>query len=292
MDFQAALEKLEARRRTLQALGGAYIALYVIGFALAIFSLLWGLLLIVCNGVLFLVFLRPKTKRYQHEVTKNALCFGLCAGMTDFRCSKKQEVSDTVLRELPLLPGDGSQVLCREGFTARSEELTVAGNEISLNYKASETEKGGLNYHFWSGTLLEFTWQTGASPMPLCTLLDRRLAEPDVLAALESGGLGEQKLADSALAEHFVLLQGGAQAVPSAVLRRVKRLVQATEKGLAVCLKERRLAVFINNRFYAQKVPVKHRVSEDLLRALYLPEQGKLLELVRCCAGYQEAPGA
>lgn len=293
MDVQAALEKLEARRRTLQILGVVYISLYVAGFVLAVVNLMWGLLLTVCNGLLFLVFLRPRTKKYQHDVIENALRFGLCAGMPDFSSSRKQEVSDAVLHELPLLPGDGSQVLCREGFAARSGELTVAGNEISLNYKASGAEKGGLDYHFWSGTLLEFTWRTGASPMPLCTLLDRRLAEPDVLTALRSGGLAGQKLSDPAMAEHFVLLQQeGAQPVPSAVLRRVKRLAQTTEKGLSICLKEHRLAVFINNRFYAQKVQVKHRVSEELLQSLRLPEQDELLELVRCCAGYREAPGA
>lgn len=289
MELQIAVQKMKEQRRILQALGIMYIAFYVIGFALAIFNLLFGLVMILCNGVFFLTVLRPKTKRYQHEFIKNTLRFGLGTGMTDSLYSGKKEVSEAALYQLPLLPGDRSAVLCKEGFVSRSKEFTMAGNEISLHYKVQQSGTGKSDYNFWSGTLLEFTWQTNAAPMPPCTFLDRRLAEPDALIKLKEKGVVEKKLSDPVAAERFILLQPEeAQPVWSAVLRRVKHLANTTQKGLVLCIQEQHLVVFVNNQFYTRKITVKHPVSEAVFQEPCLPEWNELLNLVRCCVNVKE----
>lgn len=207
MKLQSATQNLRKQRHTLQMLGIAYMLFYILAFLVALFSIWVGLFLVVCNGIFFLTVLRPGTKRYQRSFVESTLCFGFCAGMTEFSYSGKKEVSDTALYELPLLPGDGTEILCKEGFTAKGAGFTVAGNEISLHYKLSQAERGQLNYRFVSGTLLEFTWDAAGPSHASVSLVDRVLAGPDAMAALLQKDVEEKTLSDPALADRFVLLQ-------------------------------------------------------------------------------------
>jgi len=272
------------KRHDLQMLGVAYMLFYVLAFVAALFSIWIGLVLVVCNGAFFLAVLRPKTKRYQRDFIEHTLRFGFCAGMDECSYTGKKEVGDAALYELPLLPGDGSEILCKEGFTAKGGGFTVAGNEISLHYKLSPSEKGRLSYRFVSGTLLQFTWSGGSPRRPLVSIVDRELAAPDAMAALLQKGVVEKEAGDPALSGQFILLQPeGAPALPSGLPRRVKRLAQSAGQGVSVCLRDRQLAVFLKDCFYAQKLPVKRQVSEAMLQAQRLPAKGELLELVRYC---------
>lgn len=289
MDVSVAAQSMAKQRHTLQMLGVAYIAFYILAFAVALINLWLGLVLVVCNGLFFLAVLRPGKKRYQRDFVENTLRFGFCGGMTDCRYSGQKEVSDTVLYELPLLPGDGAEILCKEGFTAKGSGFTMAGNEISLHYKLSQVEKGQLNYNFVSGTLLEFTWDASPLPHTLVSFVDRTLAGPDAMAALLQKGVVENKLSDPALAHQFVLLQAeDAPALPSGLLRRVKRLTESTSKEVAVCLQGQCLAVFLKDCFYAQKILVRHQVNESMLQEPRLPAKNELLDLVRYCMKTEE----
>lgn len=290
MELQTTVQNLTKQRHTLRMLGIAYMLFYILAFLIALFSIWAGLLLVVCNGIFFLTVLRSGTKRYQRNFVKNALRFGFCADMTEYSYSGKKEISDTTLYELPLLPSDGTEILCKEGFTAKGTGFTVAGNEISLHYKLSQSEKGKLNYRFVSGTLLEFTWDTACPPHALVTFVDRVLAEPDAMAALLQKDVVEKTLSDPALANQFVLLQPEkAQNPTKGLLRRVKRLAQNTPQGVSVCLQERRLAIFLKDRFYAQKIMVRSPISETALQEQRLPAKNELFDLVRYCMNCGEA---
>lgn len=269
------------RRRKLQIL---YV-LFALGFAAAFAACFVSYSAACTLAVFYLFCVQPVTKRYQEQLTAEMVRLGVCQGFSRAEAVGKQAITDSVLAETPLLPLSGRrrEVLCREGFTGTWRGLSVAGNEITLHFAPSGAGGKRGAYHFWSGTLLDVSWEE-ESPLRFA-LLCRGLAVEEVQSRFSAWRWVESPLTGTELGKRCLLLMPpDSGELPPGAIKRLERLSKAVKGDFALHVQDKHLTAYLNGRFYGQKLPVRQPVTEDLLTFQRLPERDAVLELAVFCA--------
>ena len=218
---------------------------------------------------LHLFVVRQVTETYKVEVAQANLRFGLCGKLTDFLYSPKGGMSYKDFCRWGLAPIRKEQrsLLCRNGFVARDENLSLTGQEATFHYNAPGFQ-GKESILFLSGTLL-----TAGAPGQEGWLFLRSdvFNEAAITIFLEEQGY---KASSDAPNGWVLYEQAGASSLSESLMVRIKNL----EKTVSLLrLTRTGAAGFLNGRFYVGPRYPSVQPTAQLLQENTLTERDSLL---------------
>lgn len=267
---QDAVRRLEQHKRQIRIAIVAHAAVYLA--ALALFCLRLhraAAILAAANLAWYFLVYRRMTGAYAQSAAAANLQFGLCAGLSDFTYDPKRGITAEQFRQWAMLPlaQDDNALLCRSHFSAREQDMTLEGGEITLHYPVDGAARE--KFRFLSGTLL--TARAACHPEGDWLLLREELLEPGAQQAFLQQACYRPAVLPEPMAQGWRLYTRTEQTeMPRHLLRSVTALADKTASLAALRLTQEGAAAFLNGRFYTGSrypaaVPTAQRLQGNTL---------------------------
>ena len=247
------------------------------GYMLFIGGWLLGLSMIVFNIALYFLLGRKLTTAHENALNEGSIRFGLCAGMkkTEFTGSEGLSAESFSSRKmLPFDPASG-KLLVRQGFRCRKDKMSFKGWEITFHYP--DLSAGKNKYEFMSGSLFSCT-EDDSGKLPDLLLLKKNMltgqAEQDLISRYHQLPFSDEECG-------FRLYAGGEEEPDASLTAGYLELIRAVPALGAVRTDDQGVWIYLNNRFYTEKVRPGFIPSETQLKRNPLPERDAMLVFFR-----------
>ena len=268
------LERLAAKRSLLQKASVAYF----IGILLAILLLFIGPSLIgVALAVVLLVFyftwFRVQTREYSETANSARILNGLCAPLKDPVYLGSSGLTAKELEDMAMLPvqADDHGLLVREGFEGKKDAGTCRGWEVTFHYQIGKKRN---SFAFLSGTLMTKAFDREATGMPECVAIRPGLVDADILPKfLQEKGYTLFVPQNEEWKRNMVLGARNGEVIPEKILPRLAGFFGGIERACAVHCTAKEATVFLDHRFYTDRLSIRNLPTEEQLRNNPLPER-------------------
>ena len=247
------------------------------GYMLFIGGWLLGLSMIVFNIALYFLLGRKLITAHENALNEASIRYGLCAGMKKAVFTGSEGLSAEEFASRKMLPFDpaSGKLLVRQGFQCRKDKMTVRGWEITFHYP--DLSAGKNKYEFMSGSLFTCTGDDGGKLPDLLLLRKNMLtgqAEQDLISRYHQLPFSEEE-------NGFCLYAGGEEEPDASLAAGYQELIRAVPALGAVRTDDQSVCIYLNNRFYTEKVRPGFIPSETQLKRNPLPELDAVLAFFR-----------
>lgn len=248
------------------------------GYMLFIGGWLLGLSMIAFDIALYFLLGRKLITAHENALNEGNIRFGLCAGMKKAQFTGSEGLSAEDLASRRMLPYDpeSGKLLVRQGFQCRKDKMTVKGWEITFHYP--DQSAGKNKYEFMSGSLFTCTGDDGEKLPVLLLLKTDMLKEQAEQDLVHKAGYRQLPFAEES---GFRLYAGSEEEPDASLIRGYQELIHAVPSLGAVRTDDQGVCIYLNNRFYTEKVRPGLIPSETQLKRNPLPERDALFTFFR-----------
>ena len=268
------LQELAAKRDRLQKISMVYFAMIVVVIVLIFIGPgLPGMVLGVALLVFYFVWLRRQTREYSDKANSERILNGLCSPLKDPVFLGNTGLTAGELEDMAMLPvqADDHGLLIRQGFEGRKDGGICRGWEVTFHYQIGAKR---TSYAFLSGTLMTKAFDREISGMPEWVAVRRELVDETILGKfLQEKGYTLIRPDNTEWKDRMILGLRNGKVIPEKILPRIAGLFAGMERMGAVHCTEKEAAVFLDHRFYTDKLKVRDLPTEEQLRSNPLPER-------------------
>ena len=289
MSMKEILQELAAKRDRLQKISMGYFAMIVLVILLLFIGPgLAGMILGVALLAFYFVWLRRQTQEYSDTANRARILNGLCAPLKDPVFLGSTGLTVRELEDMAMLPvqADDHGLLIRQGFEGKKDAGTCRGWEVTFHYQLGAKR---TSYAFLSGTLMTKAFDREIAGMPEWVAVRRELVDEGILAGfLREKGYTLVNPENADWKNRMVLGLRNGKAVPEKILPRVAGFFSGLERVGAVHCTEKEAAVFLDHRFYTDKLKVRDLPTEEQLRTNPLPERDEVWDFFQFLQRWRE----
>ena len=289
MSMKEILQELAAKRNRLQKISMAYFAM-IVAVILLIFigPGLPGMILGVALLIFYFVWLRRQTQEYSDKANSERILNGLCAPLKDPVFLGNTGLTVHELEEMAMLPvqADDHGLLIRQGFEGKKDGGICRGWEVTFHYQVGSKR---TSYAFLSGTLMTKTFDRQITGMPEWVAVRRELVDETILGRfLQEKGYTLIHPEKAEWKDKLILGLRNGKEIPEKILPRLAGLFAGMERVGAVHCTEKEAAVFLDHRFYTDRLKVRDLPTEEQLRRNPLPERDDVWDFFQYLQRWRE----
>lgn len=240
-----------------------------------------GLVLGTAAMVLYFGWVKWQSRKYSTQVTEANILYGLAADLEDPKYLGKKGLTVEELDQVAILPVQVKKgsLLIFQGFEGKMEGARIRGWETTFRYRRGE---GRTNVAFFSGTLL------------ICDRGNRTANKQDWVV-IRKGLINDQATQDflkersytcrrtgnNGFDNRFILAGRNQEEIPQKVMKELFMLCENHDRIGAIRCKEGELIIFLDYRFYTDRVKVQQPLTEDQIQQNPLPERDAVWNFFR-----------
>ena len=240
-----------------------------------------GLVLGATAMVLYFGWVKYQGRRYSNRVTEANILYGLAADLKDPVYLGRQGLTAEELEQAAILPVQvekGSLLIFR-GFEGKMEESRIRGWETTFRYRRGP---GRTDVAFLSGTLLICSHIERNTDMQDWVAIRKSLLSDRVIQEfLMEKSYTCRKPGSGGFDDSFVLAGHNQEQIPETVMKELVSLCESCERIGAVRCMAGKTMVFLDHRFYTDRVSVQQPLTEEQISRNPLPERDAVWRFFR-----------
>jgi len=281
------IANLETKRKKLQIMSIIMVGVYVIALVVSFFQLIIGSAIALCNIAFYFFIFKHKKKLYETSYYESNTMFGLGRIFDNFKYDKKGRLDYEEIKSSSLIPVEGKEndFVCRQytsgiwkGIKCELAEVTTHYSYVDENFKDKVT--------FLSGTWIKAVLNTPADNDFI--VVSDSFLHPFAYSHYKKAGYRAVEIEDKFLRNYYLLYvrqDAPADYMPlnEECIKKFRALTEKINYALSFSINGSNVNVFLHQRFFTDKILIKHKMNEYVVCFNRLPEIEPILKMVRSC---------
>ena len=240
-----------------------------------------GLILGTVAMIFYFGWVKWQSRTYSNRVTEANILHGLAADLEDAKYLGKKGLTVEELDQAAILPVqvEKGSLLIFQGFEGKMEESRIRGWETTFRYRRGT---GRTDVAFLSGTLLICSNENQNPDMPDWVVIRKGLVNDQVLQGfLKEKSYTRRSTGNGDFEDRFILAGRNENEIPQTVMKELYSLCENLDCIGAVRCEAGKTTVFLDHRFYTDRVKVQQSLTEEHILHNPLSERDNLFHFFR-----------